>query len=272
MVNKLYLTYQPGKVASMSIHTTLRKFVDAPVKHFHRLNLRHFNLYLEIMEHVDSSGDYSINRPKRNQLKKRKYSESLVTLLRLLMLRIRYLNNKNCEINIVTPVREPISRNISAFFENINIIDPDYMKKNVEELVDLFYTRFNHSNILNWFDYEFKSVFGLNLIDPRDFFFDKAKGYSIHSRGRLNVLVLRIEDLDHNYKEAFDAFGLDIPSLVLENITDKKKKAHLYSEFKKNIKINEGYINHFLESAYTKKFYRENDITLFKDKYLARLT
>jgi hypothetical protein len=69
-------------------------------------------------------------------------------------------------INVITPVREPISRNISAFFQTFTrdtgfeLTDRDWT---VDELLELFLKRYPHDESYTWFDVNFKPLIGLDV-------------------------------------------------------------------------------------------------------------
>jgi hypothetical protein len=90
------LIYQMGKVGSTSISKSLELFGYSSVFHIHRLNPEH-------IDHV------------RENFLTRNLEPSSFRIGKLLY---RYIIEKKRHIKVITLIRDPISRNISGFFEN----------------------------------------------------------------------------------------------------------------------------------------------------------
>jgi hypothetical protein len=80
---------------------------------------------------------------------------------------------KDFKWKVITLVREPISRNISAFFQNIEKHVPNLKRKcvsqiNINELIQIF-LGLNNNIPLKWIDSEIKGVFGIDLFLRRTF-------------------------------------------------------------------------------------------------------
>lgn len=73
-----------------------------------------------------------------------------------------FINNYDIQKNkIITLVRDPIERNISAFFENFRRFVGIPFKDNnftIEEIKDIFLERFPHNQAIDWYDIEFKGI------------------------------------------------------------------------------------------------------------------
>ena len=109
-ISKPVLVYQMGKVASSSVYLSLEKTTDFDVFHVHRLNPENIAKVRE--EHVQR-GDSPPNEKKGLYL-----YENLI--------RTRKTHTK-----IISLVREPIARNISAFFQNLQLFER--VKKSTQE-------------------------------------------------------------------------------------------------------------------------------------------
>ncbi|MFH1932395.1 MAG: putative capsular polysaccharide synthesis family protein [Pseudomonadota bacterium] len=193
----------------------------------------------------------------------------------------RGLNGKKWKI--VTLTREPIGRNISTFFENleINLLSPgdqyeiksDYYDidhtvvklDDMQELTSLFFDRLNHDVPLVFFDRELKGVFGIDVFASD---FPKSEGYKIYEGKQADVLLIRLENLNECACDALKKF-LNINGFTLTNtnIGRKKDYALIYQKFKDSIALPDAYINKMYGSKYMRHFYSEEEIQRFEAKW-----
>ncbi|MHA7865789.1 putative capsular polysaccharide synthesis family protein, partial [Flagellimonas marinaquae] len=93
----------------------------------------------------------------------------------------QYYQNK-IPLKIISMVREPIERNISAFFQwNKSINSTEFQKEKVdmEGLMASFLEKFNHQRPLEWFDKNIYKHFNIDVFN-REF---PERGYDIFVRG-----------------------------------------------------------------------------------------
>lgn len=258
--------YQPGKVASRSLNDSLKNSGYTEVIHAHRLNLKHFHLYLDVCKEESKpiKNEDIKNDNYLKKLQKRSKINSLKYLFFLYNFKRKFLNN-NYPFNIITCVREPISRNISAFFQNYKIIDKDFLNKDVKELERIFFSRFNHINILYWWEYEFKKVFNFDLLEEANF--NPEKGYSIIKKGNMNFLVLKVEYIDSIFSEAMSHIGIEASMSRKFNVSSSKIYKNLYNNFKGSVCFGEEYIDYLLNSRYARTFYSSSELDELKNKY-----
>src|SRR6185295_8413343 len=75
---------------------------------------------------------------------------------------------------IVTLLREPISRNISFYFEILDVLwktERAHEHIGLDRLMLEFHERFTHDRAIKWFDDEYQQVLGVNVYDyefPRE--------------------------------------------------------------------------------------------------------
>lgn len=193
------------------------------------------------------------------------------------------IQKKDRRWRIITLVREPIARNISTFFENLEVtekpdgggyaiksdyyaIDTDVMLDNVEPLIALFFDRLQHDRPLGYFDDEVKTVFDLDVYSGD---FPRQKGYGIYQGDRADLLLIRLDNLNQCAESAFKEF-LDIDgfSLIQTNVASEKVYAPLYSAFKRTIRLPESYINRMYDSKYTRYFFSDEEIQGFRRKWM----
>lgn len=181
----------------------------------------------------------------------------------------KFLSDRNWKI--VTLVREPISRNISAFFQNIDIFVPNFVQRyrsgslKIEEVIDTFLANYPHDLPLMWLDKEIKDVFGVDVFSVN---FQTSQGYAIFHSEKIKLLLLRLENLNVCSGKAFRDF-LGIEQFVLKNanIAYDKNYINIYNEFKKSITLPQDYIEKMYRSKYTQHFYSQAEIEMFRAKW-----
>lgn len=239
---KPVIVYTMGKVGSSS--------VDASIK-------RHFLHY-----HVHTF------RPER--IERQRQKQDLLYLRQWEQIR-RYIVEANHPALYITGVRNPIDRNISAFFERYEHYTGENFaqsKLSVDELIRIFHEQFEHERPLRWFDDELKTYLGVDVYEHP---FPQEQGYHVIQANGKQILILKLESPDSTKEKALSEF-LGMPlSLKRDNIGENKAYAEIYAEFKKRIVLSEAYINQMLDSRYTRHFYTAEEIARSREKWLSRL-
>ncbi|MEQ5829014.1 hypothetical protein J3456_16850 [Sulfitobacter sp. NFXS29] len=157
-------------------------------------------------------------------------------------------------IRIVTGVREPIARNISAYFQTM----PSDLSS-IESINDVhqeFLAFGAHYTPMFWFDLELKRHFGVDVYAHE---FDKERGYSVIRDAGVEVFVYRMENLDN----AILALGnfLERPEVKLKasNMASGKPIGATYSAFRKSFVPPKGLRADLYESRYFSHFYDDSD-------------
>lgn len=203
---------------------------------------------------------------------------------------------KRRKIHIVTGVREPISRDISAMFQNSDqtLFPISMMNSNVfqfygnyyvtselntdEEMVarcpwwrdDLNTSFYDYVEILmkyrldefKWFDNEIKAIFGINIFDNP---FDKKRGFSVIENENIKIFIYKAERLNDLEKELGDFLGVPNYQLVNRNEGQHKIYKWLYDDFKKYVKIPSHYYDfYYKDNSYLNYFYTDEEINAYK--------
>ncbi|WP_324291912.1 putative capsular polysaccharide synthesis family protein [uncultured Ilyobacter sp.] len=173
---------------------------------------------------------------------------------------------KNKEIKIITLTREPISRNVSGFFQNLE----DFISKKKsekKELIDMFFKKEDNYYTISWFDRELSSIFGIDIYKGK---FCKDRGYQIIEKGNIKTFVTRIENLNRISKQLGEF--LEIENFILENVNEGSDKwySSMYNELKTEIEFPADYIEKRYISKYMKHFYTDEEINKFKNKWLRK--
>ena len=183
-------------------------------------------------------------------------------------------------LKVISPVRDPIGRNVSVFFHFIegrlgHAADKSALP--VADLVDLFVRNsdpdeplenkmmMNHRMPLVWFDENIFMHFGIDVY-ARPF---PDWGYEKYTAGNVDLLVFRM-DVDDDVKEKIIGEFLGLPAFKLTNtnIGSLKKYALKYKEFKENAVLPETYVMQMCQSKYFRHFYREDEINQIKQKWI----
>lgn len=176
---------------------------------------------------------------------------------------------------IITSVREPISREISDFFENVEVDWPNLIDENgrletnntIDFLRNMLINYDESSDYAStWFDKELKTVFN---IDVYSYLFNHNDGFTILGERNVKVLILRKEDLDRSFDTAIMRFlDLDKPiRMVRSNVGKDKKYTKEYAYVLENITIPESVCTRFYSSKYARHFYTETMRNEFIQKW-----
>lgn len=170
---------------------------------------------------------------------------------------------------IISLTREPIGRNISAFFQNLDVYIPDYNsrseKYNTQEVAKIFFHDFPHHEVNEWFDDEIKNLLSLDIYEKP---FDPEIGYQTYSNNRFNLLVIKMEKISSVAEKAISEFlNMDNINLVNSNISKDKAYSSTYKDLKNSIIIPQDYLDEMYESKYTSYFYSNIEINEFRLKW-----
>lgn len=173
----------------------------------------------------------------------------------------------------ITPVREPIGRNLSSFFQGYKLFAGTSFSEatySIQDLTQRFLSdNFPHDLPLNWFDQEYQEMLG---IDIYQYPFPHDKGYLRVTEEHADILLLRV-NLDDASKEAAIAEFLELPDFKLAsaNVGAEKAYAEIYQQFKQQIVLPAAYINRMLDAKYTQHFFSESERENIRQHWLNRV-
>lgn len=245
MKKEWVLVYQMGKVGSSSIYQSIKKKQHAI--HIHRMNPN--NIKEVLFEH-EKKGI------------KRKNFERFGILLN------SKLNKTNKEIKIISPIREPIERNISAYFQNLSKFYNDkyaYKKIETKNLIKNFLKNYNHNVPLEWFDKEILEVFDLDVYSKS---FDIKNKYQILEKDNIKLFIFRIDLDDKKIENLLSSFLGKPIELFSKNVGYDKKYKEAYKDFNNNIELPINYINKMKSSKFMNHFYSKSEIEAIEKKWL----
>ncbi|WP_299763688.1 putative capsular polysaccharide synthesis family protein [uncultured Dokdonia sp.] len=242
------LVFTMAKVGSSSVYHSLKKQSDIPCFHIHSLSIEEEEQAKAICK---EKGVYPGSR-------------SPVFILH------KYLLEKERRYKVISLVRNPIERNLSAFFEAFEIhmgVPAHHFKGSLQDIEKAFYEKLDHSYCKDWFDNHLKDGIG---VDVYAYAFAKAKGYTMIKGNQTDILLLKTT-LDDTLKSKLigDFCGVENFTLENYNVTDAKKGATLYADFKSYIRFPKSYLESQLESKYMNHFFTEEEKEMLYEKWLA---
>ena len=243
------LIFTMAKVGSLSVYQSLKKAGISSVFHIHTLNEQ------EVQKGIKQCFDNGIYPGSR----------SPVFLLN------HALRESTEKVRVVSIFRNPVERNISAFFDAFNFhmgVSPEQYKGDLETIENTFHKKLQHNYAIDWYDTHFKKALGL---DVYQYPFDTQKQHAILSNEKVEVLLMDSRLKDSKKEELIKDF-CDTPNFQLSNVnvTSQAKHANLYADFKEYIRFRESYLNHQLDSKYASHFFTQGDRQALKNKWVSR--
>lgn len=241
------LVYTMAKVGSLSIYSSIKKQTSIPCFHVHSLNIAEHEA---AKKHCFDEGMLPDSR-------------SPASLIQNQILKPA----KRCKI--ITVFREPVERNLSAFFDAFEYyvgVPPKNYKGTIEELIDCFLKKMPHNYAIQWFEEKFERDTGINLYQES---FDKNKGFQHYQQGNYEVLVMN-SAIDNYLKADLvrDFIGESSFKLKNVNVTEESNKGSLYKAFKDQIRFEKKYLDNLLLSKYSLHFLSSEEVDRAYKKWL----
>lgn len=243
--------WQMGKVGSGAFTESIERLGSYAVFHFHHTNA---NTVQKVISEKEAAG---VQIPDDLRL-----SQKLLTA-------IEGIKSQTEEsIYIVSAVRDPVARNVSAFFQNLEIYAPDaktIAKKDIGELRKIFLEKYHHKTPVNWFDRELLHTAGIDIYETR---FDRSKRALLLSKPPFQVLVLRAEDDDIKKAGALNEFfGRSDISLEKRNDSRRKKYGKTYAAFLNGLVFDDDYMASLYDTRYSRHFYSDEELNAFQRRW-----
>ena len=170
---------------------------------------------------------------------------------------------------IITLVREPVSREISDFFENLHRneilldLEGDCFIAEASKMLTDQLSKFDEETdyACNWFDRELKAVFNMDVYSTP---FDHEKGFATYHADHADILLIRLKDLTTHGRRALEEF-LGVPDIQFEitNTGTEKIGSKAYSHVKRNVRLPKEILKKIYASRYANHFYSANEINEF---------
>jgi hypothetical protein len=179
----------------------------------------------------------------------------------------RSVSEEGTELDVITLIREPVGRNISAFFENYErFAGVKYQKSDltVAQLRDLFLANYLHDLPLEWFENHIERTFGIDVYASP---FPES-GYATYEKGGVRLLVIKLEIPDTAKEKAVGEFlELRAFQLTRANVGDVKEYADQYTAFKREVHLPSHYLDRMCRSRYFTHFYSPDVIEEVRQRW-----
>lgn len=277
--------HQIGKVGSTSVLETLQHLL--PREKIYQTHVLHERAVLgSVRQWVDEFRKAQRPRPPRNLLASVELSRRLAA------------EPPAEDWYLLSLVREPISRNISDFFENLRrvwvhhlppaardaclailksreTLPAETIRPMAAELVSLFQRGYPRQMIDAWFDREIWEGFGIDIFDRP---FSRQEGYQIYRRENVHLLVFRLEDLASAFAPGIREWLAGSPwesalaaagSLELQraNEAGKKNYAALHAAFRELLTLDDELLRTEYGSRASRHFYSDEELARFSNAW-----
>ena len=167
------------------------------------------------------------------------------------------------KIKYISLVREPVSREISSFYQNRQLFFKDVLPNDFMAINNLIESR-GYDLALNWFDYELMKHLNFDVYSQP---FDKTKGYSIYKLDtKTELMILRTDCINKTGAIALNEYlNTDIKQIKSVNVGSNKSNSMYQKQMKsqfilsdenfKKIK-NSKFMNHFFKVEEINKLYK----------------
>jgi hypothetical protein len=249
------IVFQMGKVGSMSVVRAIRAANRLrPVYHVHRLTDE--GLALE----VERARRRGMGLP--SHIWESRHVRELLPVWK-----------RRGKIPLVSMVREPVARNVSAFFQWMitargrEVALQGLSQRTIKDLRDEFLNEFDDHNVpATWFDDEMLKIFGVDVYASD---FPSASGWLIYPKADVQLVVMRLESLNRCWEAALVALmGRGrVPRLTRTNQRLKGQGSDLYRRFLDEVRFPSAYLDRMYGTRYARHFYSQIELERFKKRW-----
>lgn len=238
------IVFTMGKVGTLTICHSLHQI---GINHVHPHSLRFTRPGVHFLRYVPLS-----------------FFEKLYFFWKTLLKRLKvwlWLRLKN-EIIIITGLRDPFSRSISAFFEQSHYLNLDLKRMNFRSLNDYFNKYYSLDGTVNWFEEEIEKVFGINVYS---YPFDKKRGFSVIQQGKIRIFLYRVDFLDQLEDEL--CLFLSQPNFKLLKANETSDTEN-YVRFQNERKFSSDDFMRIRHKKFMNHFFLEDEIEDLKNRWI----
>jgi hypothetical protein len=253
------LVYQMGNVGSRSVVRAVQSRWPGPVAHFHTLDTEELAASEKLF---------------RRQFKEHREVPSH-TLEGLHIARRLRREGTSGSWRVITMVRDPVARNLSAFFMSFRtrLAGTELLRRIraggdptlVQDLIDRFVDTFNHRGPLAWFDRELRAATGVDVFASS---FSPDRGAQVYEGPIGRILLLRLEDLNRVGREEICAF-LDLPDLEISvgNQSTASLYGEVFAQIRDRLRMPAPVLDAIYESKLCRHFYTETEREAFRARW-----
>ncbi len=242
------IVYQMGKVGSTSVFNSIKAAGVKSIYHVHRM-------YPENIISLE-------NALSKKNIAIPKHLETGIEIYQNII-------SKSKEAKFITLVREPVERNISAFFQNFcEFMGEGFVEEkiSIEKIIWSFKVKYDHRIPLDWFDIEPKRTLG---IDVYEYNFNPENGYQVLKQGPFEMLLLRTEISDDKKADCISRF-IGEPNLKIKrsNLSQDKNYSKAIERVKNTIALDKDFIYGMYNNKFVKHFFSKEEIERLTNKWL----
>lgn len=167
------------------------------------------------------------------------------------------------DLKVIAGVREPISRTISAFFQNYELLNNKEAKAE-SQILKAFAEPGRYDVCLNWFDNELKNVLGFDVYNHS---FDRQRLIKTYRINNVDFLVYRIDVSDSDLEAAISKFTKINVNIVPSNKASDKSYAEAYRYVRENIVFEKDLLDRIFSSKYCRHFWTLSELAEIKSRW-----
>ncbi|MEM8908547.1 MAG: putative capsular polysaccharide synthesis family protein [Bacteroidota bacterium] len=182
---------------------------------------------------------------------------------------------QNREFKVLTLVRDPMARNLSLAFHGLEYLlyhtlhgNPNNIKGqflSFEQVVQKAFDRLiRHEAPVLYFEEEFEPVLG---IDVYQYPFDRERGIGWIRKGKLQILILQLEQLAKNETQIAQFIGKSDFRLLRANTAKKSWYAEWYRPFIDQFRAENAQLRALYDSKFMQHFYTPAAIQAFEEHW-----
>jgi hypothetical protein len=245
----LLLVYQMPKTGSQTVEATLE-----PCGLPHKILRLHF-MSPALAERVAAelsarNAGTEWEQRTRAQLARASQTRRALRLRR----QLRHFGVPLSKVLAVSAVREPISLQLAAVFENFAASFKDADEAALTTLRNEFLKPRDHLFVHRWFDLELQAMLGIDVYRTP---FPREQGYELYENSFARVLVYRFEALGQLPVMLSKLMGRPVPALVSRNMAKTKDYADAYQRVKQQLRLPAEFVRAQCQCRPMQHFYSE---------------
>ena len=148
----------------------------------------------------------------------------------------------------ISCVRDPVARNLSAFFQNLPDYVADPASADPQYVLDRFIEEYKHDIPLTWFDREWKAYLGIDI-------YAEPPAHDEKMLRGANWIVLKPEANPAFKSELFSELAGRPVKITLVNEGEKKEHAALYTGIKQRARMKPDLADRIYDSPFVRQFW-----------------
>lgn len=173
---------------------------------------------------------------------------------------------------VVTAVRDPIARFVSATFQSFGAPGASALPDSVDVMISRLSAQFERALrsenpwAVDYFDINFATTMGISVYDHP---FDPSVGWARITTDHAEVLLMRMESLDEGAGALSSLFGVDVATpLRAENVGQHKAYADLYRGVLDELRPPPAYVDLIYGQRMARHFYSATELEVFRERWM----